>query len=141
MSVQLSSHIVLGAHVQELERLSRWIAKVIEAHHLPPRLASHVDLCLTEIVTNIISHAYAQTTAPTDAVAVNFARESAQIIVKVEDCGIAFDPVAHVLPQLPTSLDNAEIGGSGLRLVREFVDRLDYRREAGVNRLTMVFLC
>jgi anti-sigma regulatory factor (Ser/Thr protein kinase) len=100
-----------------------------------------MDLCLTEIVTNIISHAYAQTMAPADAVSVNFTWERAQAIVQVEDCGVAFDPVAHVLPQLPTSLDNAGIGGSGLRLVRHFVDRLEYRREAGVNRLTMVFLC
>jgi anti-sigma regulatory factor (Ser/Thr protein kinase) len=100
-----------------------------------------VDLCLTEIVTNIISHGYAQTTAPTDAVMVEFARESAQLVVQVEDSAVEFDPVAHVLPQLPSSLDEARIGGSGLRLVRQFADRLDYRREGGVNRLTMIFSC
>lgn len=140
MSAQ-PSHIVLQARLQELERLGRWIAELIEAHHLPPRLASHVDLCLTEIVTNVVIHGYAQTTAPTDAVMVSFARESAQVVCQIEDRGVAFDPVAHVLPQLPTSLDDAQIGGSGLRLVRQFADQLDYHRESGVNHLTVVFLC
>jgi anti-sigma regulatory factor (Ser/Thr protein kinase) len=141
MSAQPSSHITLRARVQELERLSRWIANLSEAHHLLPRLASHVELCLTEIVTNIISHAYAQITPPTDAVIVSFARQNAQVVVQVEDGGVAFDPVAHVLTALPISLDDARIGGNGLRLVRQLADRLDYRREGAVNRLTMVFLC
>ncbi len=141
MSAPLSSKIVLQARVQEIERLSRWLADLSEAHHLPPRLASHVDLCLTEIVTNCITHGYAQTPAPLDAIVVNFARQSAQIVCRVEDHGAAFDPLAHVLTPLPGSLDDAPIGGSGLRLVRRFADQLDYRRERGMNHLQVVFSC
>jgi anti-sigma regulatory factor (Ser/Thr protein kinase) len=141
MSAQTSSHIILGADVQELERLSGWIGKLIETHDLPSPLSSHLELCLTEIVTNILSHGYAQASAPKDAVIVSFTRERAQLVVQIEDSAVAFDPVAHALPPLPTSLEEARIGGSGLRLVRQFAHRLDYRRVGGVNRLTMVFPC
>lgn len=141
MSVQLSSQIVLKAQVQELERLSRWLAELSETHHLSPQLASHLDLCLTEIVTNCIIHGYARSPAPTDAVIVSFTRQSARIVCCIEDRGIAFDPLAHVLAPLPTSLEHAQIGGSGLRLVRRFAQQLDYRREGGTNHLSLVFAC
>ena len=55
--------------------------------------------------------------------------------------GAAFDPLTHVLDPLPTSLEEAKVGGSGLRLVRRFADRLNYRREGGINHLTVVFSC
>ncbi len=139
MGAQPSSQILLRAQLDELGRLSRWIAELSEAHHLPPRLASHMDLCLTEIVTNAIIHGYAQVTAPTDAVKVDFARGSAAVVCRIEDRGIAFDPVTHALPPLPASLDDAPIGGSGLRLVRQFADQLDYHRESGINHVTVVF--
>jgi serine/threonine-protein kinase RsbW len=139
MSAQLFSQIVLKAQVQELERLSRWLAELSEAHHLSPQVAAHLDLCLTEIVTNCIIHGYSRVAAPTDAVFVSFARQSAQVVCCIEDRGVAFDPPAHAFAPLPTSLENAQVGGSGLRLVRRFADQLDYRREGGINHLTIVF--
>jgi serine/threonine-protein kinase RsbW len=141
MSAQLSSQIILGAQVQELERLSRWIAELSETHHLSPQLASHLDLCLTEIVTNCIIHGYARIAAPADAVIVRFARQGTHVVCCIEDRGVAFDPLAHVLTPLPTSLEDAPIGGSGLRLLRRFAEQLDYRRENGINHLTVVFSC
>jgi serine/threonine-protein kinase RsbW len=141
MRVQQSSQIVLKAQVQELVRLSRWIAELSETHHLSPQLTSHVDLCLTEIVTNCIIHGYARIPAPKDAVIVSCTRQSAQIVCCIEDHGVAFDPLAQVLAPLPTSLEHAQIGGSGLRLVRRFAEQLDYRREGGSNHLTVIFAC
>jgi serine/threonine-protein kinase RsbW len=141
MSAQLSSQIVLQAQVHELGRLSQWLAELCEAHQLSPRLAAHVDLCLTEIVTNCIIHGYARTPAPSDAVIVSFSRQGAQLVWGIDDRGAAFDPLTHVLDPLPTSLEEAKVGGSGLRLVRRFADRLNYRREGGINHLTVVFSC
>lgn len=141
MSLQWTSRIILQARVQELERLGRWLAEVSESHHLPPRLASRVDLCLTEIVTNTIVHGYAQRAAPEDAIIVTFARRGEQVVCHIEDHGIAFDPLAHAPAPLATSLDDAPVGGNGLRLVRKFADHLDYRRDGGTNTLTLSISC
>jgi anti-sigma regulatory factor (Ser/Thr protein kinase) len=139
MSVAPSSQIDLRATLDELERLSRWIGGLAEMHHLPQRLAFQLDLCLTEIVTNVICHAYTQAPAPADAVAVRFVRQSSQVVLQIEDRGVAFDPVSHVLPELPSSLAEASTGGWGLRLVRKFAETLHYQRDGELNRLTMVF--
>jgi anti-sigma regulatory factor (Ser/Thr protein kinase) len=139
MNAEPASQIILQARVQELERLSDWIARVCEAHHLAPLLASHVDLCLTEIVTNCIVHGYAQVTPPCDAVIVDFARQGGQIVCRIADRGVAFDPLAHELPPLPTSLEQAKIGGAGLRLVRKFAAQLNYRHDGAFNLMTVVF--
>jgi serine/threonine-protein kinase RsbW len=139
MSVRWSSQLVLQARVQELERLSGWLAELSESHQLRPRLASHMDLCLTEIVTNTITHGYARITAPEAAIIVRFARQDEQVVCRIEDRGVAFNPLAHPPAPQPKSLDDAQIGGSGLRLVRQFAKQLDYRHEGGSNKLTITF--
>jgi len=100
-----------------------------------------MDLCLTEIVTNCVIHGYAPIPAPRDAVIVSFAREGAQVVWRIDDRGVAFDPLAHALEPFPSSLDDAKVGGNGLRLVRRFADQLDYHRESGMNHLTVAFSC
>ena len=141
MSAQPPSQIVLRGQLPELGRLSQWVADVSEAQQLPARLASHVDLCLTELVTNAIIHGYAKIIAPPDAIIVKFLRQSTGITWRIEDHGIAFDPSTQALPALPTSLEDAPIGGSGLRLVRKFADQLEYHRENGTNHMTVFFSC
>lgn len=54
------------------------------------------------------------------------------------DDGAFFDPTAHELPGLPTSLDDAPGGGRGIRLVRHFSDEPHHSARAPGNRVTLV---
>ena len=130
--------ILLQAEFAELERLTNWVAALRNALRLPERTAHDVDLCLTELVTNIASYAYpgGETHKPVE---IRASRDGDRLVVEIEDEGVPFDPGAYVLPELPKSLAEAAIGGRGLRLVRHFSDDIIYRRDGGMNRLTLVF--
>jgi serine/threonine-protein kinase RsbW len=139
MSIEGSAQLVLRAELSELTRLHRWLEAICELHQLPARLSFQLDLCLTEWVTNVIRYGYPGTSAPEEAVAVQFARRPAEVILEVVDQGIEFDPVAYIPPPQPQTLDEAEVGGRGLLLVRRFTGQLHYRREQGRNRLVLIF--
>ncbi len=139
MATDPSSQIVLRAALEDLALLERWVAMLAEKFLLPASLAQRLDLCVTELVTNVIGHGYPDGRAGT--VSIHFWREPEQIIVRIDDDGTAFDPTSYVLPDLPISLAEATIGGRGIRLVRHFADEIHYLREAAMNQLTLVFRC
>ena len=51
------------------------------------------------------------------------------------DNGRPFDPSAAPYPNLTGSLEDRDAGGLGIHLIRNMVDRVEYRREDGQNRL------
>jgi anti-sigma regulatory factor (Ser/Thr protein kinase) len=139
MSVDPSSSIVLQAQIGELEHLNQWLESLFERDRLPSQLSFRVDLCLTEIVTNVISYGYATGQAPLEAVTVRYCLTPTELVCEVVDRGVAFDPTTYVSTPLPTSLDAAEVGGQGLRLVHQYVGSMHYQRDDQGNLLELRF--
>ena len=59
----------------------------------------------------------------------------------IADDGPPFDPLGRAAPDTDLGIDEREIGGLGIHLVRELMDELGYARENGRNllRLTKTF--
>jgi len=125
--------------MEQLRELEHWVARLGAQFLLAPALAHHIDLCLTELVSNVIRYGYPDGKPGT--VRIGFWREPERIVIRIEDDGAAFDPTAYVPAVLPTSLAEAETGGRGIRLVRRFADELHHLRSASGNQLTLVFRC
>jgi anti-sigma regulatory factor (Ser/Thr protein kinase) len=138
MDSEPSSGIVLRTRPDELSRLALWTAGLAEKCSLARALAQRIDLCLTEIVTNVVDYGYADGRG--GAVAVYFWGQSDRVVFRIDDEGVPFDPTSFVPPDLPHSLADATIGGRGIRLVRHYANEIHYRRNAETNQLTLVFL-
>jgi anti-sigma regulatory factor (Ser/Thr protein kinase) len=92
-----------------------------------------VELAFEEIAGNIIRHG-----RPTGDVNVEVGFRDDEIVLTFEDDGVPFDPRQQPAPPEPSSLEEAEIGGLGLMLVRKFTSRIEYERTGDErNRLTL----
>jgi serine/threonine-protein kinase RsbW len=100
------------------------------------RLAD-AELCLDEIVTNVVRYAWSDGGAHTLTVSVE--RAGGDIEIAVEDEGSAFDPTAAPLAPIPHTLDEALPGGRGLLLVRSIAPKLRYERRGDLNRILIAF--
>ena len=118
----------------ETGRLGLWLKTLAEAAAWPADLASAVELCLDEVITNIAMHG-GRTAGD---VTVEIDHDAVAVIARVEDGGAEFDPTADAQP-LPQSLDEAKIGGLGLVLVQRLSTEMRYERIGGRNRLTLRF--
>jgi anti-sigma regulatory factor (Ser/Thr protein kinase) len=134
-----TGRIVLRAETGELERLHSWLEELCRSFQLSERVSFQLDLCLTELVTNVINYAYPAGEVPDDAIVVQLLRETADVLVLIVDRGIPFDPVTYVPKAAAQTLEEAEPGGRGLLLVRKFAAQLQYHREQGCNRLSLRF--
>ncbi len=128
----------LQSRISELARVPPWIEGLAATHSIPDSTQFAMNLCLEEVLSNIIRHGYGG--QPGQSIAVHFtAEQNGRFAFIVEDDAPAFNPVGA--PELPAinTLDEAQIGGQGIRLLRQFAGVLEYQRTPGGNRLTIGF--
>lgn len=137
MATEQSSQILIQAKLDQLPKLERWVEVLAVEFLLPPSLVHRIDLCVTELVTNLIGYGYPDGAAGT--VSICAWRQAEHIVIRIHDDGIPFDPTSYVSPGLPSSLAEAAVGGRGIRLVRHFADALHHVRRVDGNELTLMF--
>ncbi len=112
------------------------------------RVRDHLDACgvaakarhasvlaFEELVVNVIRHAGIRPAPGDEIVCATVDVDPDAVRLRIEDRGPAFDPTAFTEPAAPVSIETAPIGGLGILLVRRSVDRLDYARVGGRNRV------
>lgn len=112
------------------------LLEAIEAHledgGVPPGPAAQVMIALDEVISNALDYG-GETGAPTVDVAIGI--DEGAVDVTISDDGKPFNPLAAPPPDTSLSIEDREIGGLGIHLVRELMDDVSYAREAGRNRL------
>ena len=127
----------LARSKRELRRLSAAVERFAESQSLEPRIANALALALEEAVTNVVFYAFDDPPTDDDSIWLTIESRDGSIHAVVRDRGRPFDPTARAANPLPDSLEDLEPGGLGIGIIRGIVDRLDYRRENGFNRLDM----
>lgn len=108
-----------------------WLEALAERHGWPPRLQFTLTLCADEALTNITTHAQAP------RLRLECGATAHGVALRIEDDGPPFDPTAQAAPALAASLDDAQAGGHGLRLMRHYLRQMLYRRDGERNVLLL----
>jgi len=128
-------NVSLANRLDEVSRLATLLEAYGAEHGLSPELVYAFDLSLDEVLTNVISYAFED--AREHTIDVRFRIHDAQLEVEVRDPGRPFNPLDVPPPNLDAPIDERPIGGLGLHIVRQMMDRLEYRRVDGRNVLTL----
>jgi sigma-B regulation protein RsbU (phosphoserine phosphatase) len=129
LSVQLRNDL------SELERLNRAVAEFAEQHGLASELVYRVNLVLEEIITNVISYGYEDSSE--HEIFVRLSWKDPRIEIEIKDDGRPFNPLEAPQPDIGKPLVERQIGGLGIHLVRKMMDDLEYRRESDKNFLVL----
>ena len=129
--------LTLRPELPAVSQAIQWLENIAVRDGWPARITFGLTLCLDEALTNAISYAF-EPPVTEPALRVTYGKEADRIVVGLHDNGRAYDPTADEPPALATCLDEARIGGHGLRLMRHYLDDFTYCRTAGWNCLTLV---
>ena len=132
----MTARLELTASLPDIVRMNEWLAEVFAREGVPDDVAGSAKLCLNEIVANAILHGYPEGTKGRIDLSVD--RQGDALAITVEDDGIAFDPLSAPEARPMTGLDDARVGGFGIKLFREASRGARYERSGGRNRLTFV---
>lgn len=90
-------------------------------------------MAVDEVLSNIVQHGYR---GESDAlIEVTFELLAGEVVVTVVDDGPPFDPLSVPRPAATGRLEDRPPGGLGMHLLRSLMDRVEYTRDQGRNRL------
>ncbi|MBP7339470.1 ATP-binding protein [Niveispirillum sp.] len=125
--------LVVDSQLEEIARLAEQVEEFCDSQDLPPKLCFQFNLCFDEVLTNIIQHGLGG--APGRTITVRMRTDDAAVTAEVEDDAPAFDPLQRAVPDITADLDEREIGGLGVHLLRNMMDDVSYSRVGNHNRL------
>ena len=135
-NVKHSAKIILKNNLPEIHRLAAEINKFGAETGLNDEMIFNIDLALEEIITNIISYAYADDKEHEIIVELN--ADDKLLTVRIEDDGKEFNISGLPEPDIEKPLEEREIGGLGCFFVRNLMDDLIYERIENKNILTLI---
>ena len=128
--------LALEPDIAEIPRLLDWVETCCAEAKVNGDVPFKLALALEEAVANVIHHAFAGIPAP-HRVAVELAIEPQRVAALVIDNGRLFDPSSAPEPEQNTPLEERDPGGLGIHLIRTMMDRVEYARINGENRLRL----
>ncbi len=105
----------------------------LESYGCPPTAQAKLDVIFDEIVSNIVKHS----NASSFEIAVEFTLDPRGVKLVFGDDGVAYDPLAHVDPDVTLALEDRPIGGLGLLMVKKMADSVSYERRRDRNCFTV----
>ena len=118
---------------ESLKALREYAVAAAQQANLPKARAEALRLAVDEYATNIITYGYRDSGFEGDVEA--FAMiDDGQLVLSLVDTGLAYDPTDRPDPtDLDSPLEERDIGGLGIMLVRQSVDDWRYERIGGQN--------
>ena len=126
----------LEATDENLSRVIAFLDEHLEAMGCPPRTLMQIEVAAEELFVNIAHYAYVPKTGSA-TVRLSFEPEPRAAVITFIDRGMPYDPLAKPDPDVTLPAEERQIGGLGIYMVKKSVDAIDYRREDGMNILTI----
>ena len=122
------------ANLETLPAIVGFVSEHAAAMGVHPKRVMHLELAVEEAAVNICSYAYE---IPPGEVTVRITPEPGVVRIELVDNGVPFDPLSMDAPDIKSELENREVGGLGIFLIRRMLDEVHYSRRGDQNILSL----
>jgi serine/threonine-protein kinase RsbW len=132
-----SASFKVKAILENVPRAMNCVRAAAQAAAFDEKSVYQIELAVDEACANVVHHAY-EGAEPGD-MEVSCTLEGKDFVVRVRDWGGSFDPDEVPEPDINAPLEERTLGGLGLLLIREAMDRVQLICDPeGGNTLVMV---
>lgn len=135
MGNRKSKHFVIENQIGELTAMAEKIKQLAREWELPQALAVNIDLVIEEALSNIIFYAFTDNTKHQIHVSISLNQQ--MLTIKITDDGIAFNPLSEKQPDISLPAEQRPVGGLGIFLISQIMDKMHYTRYKNQNVLTL----
>jgi len=121
--------------IEDLLRVNSIFESFATQHDINGRLRYHLLVSIEEILTNIIKYGFDE--QGVHPIHITFRRVDEHIEMEFEDRGREFNPLEIDEPDFETPVEERQLGGLGIHLVKKMMDETKYRREGDRNILLL----
>ena len=130
----LQRSITLPNDISTISQLSEFVETVCEEKGLDMALTMNLNLALEEAVVNVMSYAYPDSQGD---VKVDIIIDDQKVVSILTDSGIPFDPTQKGDVDTTLPAEERPIGGLGIHLVKQIMDKVSYQYVDNQNILTL----
>jgi serine/threonine-protein kinase RsbW len=122
-----------------MRQVDGFVGSFVREQGLAADEAARILILLEELVTNLVKYGYPDRAEPGQAEIV-LALDGSRLQIEFIDDGCAFDPLAAAPPNLEEPVEDRQVGGLGLHILRSMTveARYERRNEKNVTRLSRV---
>jgi sigma-B regulation protein RsbU (phosphoserine phosphatase) len=128
--------MTLKNQLTEIDRFKESFNAFSEENGIPTPIRRELNIVFDDLLNNVVSYAYQDDEEHEIEVRVEAAGE--RIVVSISDDGIPFNPFDADTPDTSLALEERTLGGLGIHLVLNVMDKVVYQRRTDKNMLTMV---
>lgn len=121
--------------MDELLNVQVFLEELGEEWGLNMSLVFSLNLVLEEALTNIISYSYDDESR--HSIEIGFAKNGDQLSISIVDDGREYDPTLKPDPDITLSAEDRQIGGLGIYLMKNIMDKIEYKRTENKNCLIL----
>lgn len=128
--------LVVKSLTDNLESVLGFVDSELEDCGCSPKTMIQIDIAVEELFVNIAQYAYGSDTGPA-TIRVERSEDPRAVTITFIDCGMPYDPLAKPDPDTTLSVEEREIGGLGIFMVKKSMDDMTYEYRDGKNILTI----
>ena len=127
--------LTVKADINSLNDVLSFITSELEANDCPAKVQMQIEISIEEIFVNIANYAYPPKEG--DAVVGFEPTDDGIISITFTDRGVPYDPLKKPDPDITVPASERKIGGLGIYMTKQSMDKLWYEYRDGQNILTM----
>ena len=121
--------------IGELTRVEAFLEDLGGEWDLPVPLVFSLNLVLEEALTNIVSYGYDD--QGKHEIEMQFVKTGGEITISIIDDGHEYDPTRQADPDVTLPVEERQIGGLGVFLIKKIMDKVEYQRINNKNKLIL----
>ena len=126
--------LTIEATVDNLSTVTEFITSSLEEKNCSMKTIMQMELVIEEIFVNVASYAYRPNVGN---VTIYKEFDNQSITVSFVDSGVDYNPLEHEDPDTNAEIEDRDIGGLGIFLIKKNVDEISYERKDEQNILTI----
>ena len=128
--------LTIEATPENVDKVIEFVDEMLEEYGCGMKEQMAIDVAVDELFANIAHYAYNPETGYA-TVKVEVVEDPLSVEITFVDNGKPYDPLAKADPDTTQSIEDREIGGMGILIVKKSMDAVDYEYKDGKNILTI----
>lgn len=133
----MNNEITLGASIDNLDIVLGFVEENLEMAECPMKIAMKIAVCVEELFVNIANYAYEGYVGDCTVYMENLESEPRGVKITIRDQGKYFNPLEKEDPDTTLNVEEREIGGLGIFMVKNIMDTIFYERKEENNIIIM----
>ncbi len=133
----MACEITLEATIENVGKATEFVDRELEKCGCPMKAQTQINIAIDEIFGNVANYAYQPGTGDA-TVRLEILEEPPGAVLTFIDAGRHYDPLEMEDPDVSLPVEEREIGGLGIYLVKQTMDEVFYEYRDGRNILTII---